>query len=321
MRYLWVLLLVLLFVPSPQAQVATSLGSGLFQCNSSGTAKVTATAQSGIGGTATLNCFMAGSGSLLPGCTVSASNTVQNCTNSFPPAGWTLAIAQGFDNGPIGPNEYTLGSASISTAHFHTGQHSWGTLVTGDGSDNSWGVNGGAVGIGTEFYISYWSYYDPNATLSTEHYFSAARTGTNDGCVADYGGNSGANTYVTTLVVQTLCGGSTWAFNDNNTTTHTLNAGTWEQDEWHFKPSSCSGSTVNSDGISQLWANGTLVINDVNIKIQDPTQGNPCSPAVNWSGMNAEAGGTFTYFINGTRTNPITSQFNAYIDDVIVLHK
>jgi hypothetical protein len=258
----------------------------------------------------TVSAPAAGGSSLLLGMTPSKMTV---------PPGWTVALTQDFESGKIGPNEYTFGSASVSTVQAHTGTHSWGARITGDGSDNSWGVMGPAVGIGTEFYISFYTYYDPNATLMTEHYFAASRTQAGgEGCTADYGGNSGATTYVTTLLVQMLCGGSNWAYGDNNQNSWTLNLGYWQQEEFHFKAPSCNGGTPNNDGSAQLYINGKLIIND-NGQFNDPAQGNNCS--ANWSGMNAEAGGVFTYLNNVGRIATIPSPFNAYIDDIIVLRK
>jgi hypothetical protein len=255
--------------------------------------------------------------SLLSGCTVSSSNS-SKCSL---PSGWTLAIAQGFETGSIGPNEY-LGAGgnanTISGTNPHTGSKSLACNISYDGATCQWAVFPQTVIAGSNhIYVSYWRYMDSNACGDTEIYFWDVYTGNrstffNVEDTQNY--TSPLNTCASSMQ-PAMIGDGTNIFADVTGKSWNLPKGTWEQVEGEYKGSTCTGGVSNNDGLYRLYINGQVVAQHVNFNL------NGCGTGTDSTGMAVEAGGVFTYLgTNGsTSITPPSGSFNVYIDDVILL--
>lgn len=264
--------------------------------------------------------------SLLTGCTVSASNA-PSCSI---PAGWSLAIAQGFESGAVGPNEQLVGTGtSISTVQAHSGSRSMQETISAEPAGNQspggdWLLNVGALGCCTngEIYMSWWTYLDPTAVMNTESVFAEYGV-PGEGVLMDtqnFTGKNLINTGISLFVspqTDVVPPGINAGFTGGN---FNLNLGTWEQEELYFKGSTCSGRASKNDGIMLFYINGQLRFR-LDSRYRDPN--NPNGP--NGGNLNGcvdmttnahiSAGGYWTYFAG----NPTT--FHKYIDDIIVLKR
>jgi hypothetical protein len=274
-----------------------------------------------------------GTDSLLHGATVNASNQPSVAI----PTGWQLAIAQGFESGSVGPNE-ELAFSSISTTRAHTGTHAMletiGSNSGGNTSPGGWWTfhttNVSCCANG-EVYMSIWSYLDSNAHIDTESIFASllTRDRTTQSLLMDTqsGAGTSANLWFSpqsnapnqidcTLVPgentgqPQNCGfyGQLW----------NLNLGFWEQEEFWWKESTCTGGVPNNDGFFRMYINGQLVYQvDKNHSgdRQNPMGGNMNGCVDMSNHPEIDAGGIFTYF------NPNPQTFNKYVDDIIVLKR
>lgn len=279
--------------------------------------------------------------SLLSGCTVNASNQ-PNCSI---PSGWSLVIAEGFENGSLGSTEAMDQNNSIVTNNPHTGSHSMKGHYGGDGDRVSWFLAAGNTGSFNELWISYWDYADPNAMYGNSDYFlvdinnpaGCGGQGQDFGYDAqDFTGN------LTPLSTSTIIGVSQGSTSSPSTcqgyyqystgSNLAMNAGSWRQVEIHFKPSttvstgsncndSNGGTYCNGDGEAELYINGQLQQRQLNANLNG---------SQSMAGTGIELGGTLTDFCDqgGTRAVPFSkcqanapTPFNRYIDDIVVLKK
>lgn len=213
----------------------------------------------------------AGNQSLLAGCVVTGTNesstaSVTGCLNTWPPAGWTFVKAQGFENG-LGAGEFSRGGA-ISTTQHHTGTHSWGAFIDGDGYTDAWGFS---PSMTTDIYASTWIYWDANAHIEVGNAFLFRLA-----CNACAG--AAHNQFQEFLVnfdnfghqvsISTAAQGLTLDFSPQGLYTppqfsskgYTIPGGSWEQQELWFHPNTCTNGVVNNDGFARFYRNGTLFI-------------------------------------------------------------
>jgi IPT/TIG domain len=237
------------------------------------------------------------------------------------PSGWSLVLTEDFESGSIGPNEFlgqnASGNPAISTTRPHTGSKSLQCAIGWNGAGCDLGVVPGAIGSSNHIYISYWRQVDPNACAAVEAYFAEVYTEGSGGGTGfmdemdndNYSSNPTCPAYMTPR----FYGDGAYMFNDaptQGTDVWYLPRGVWEQVEFEFKGSTCTGSTSNNDGLYRLWVNGTLTAQHVNFN----TSG--CAAGYNSAGMGIRNGGVWTQ-LNGA--NPANGTFNVYLDDVIVL--
>jgi hypothetical protein len=272
--------------------------------------------------------------SLLSGCTVNARN-VPSCSA---PSGWSLAVAQGFESGAVGPNE-ELQYSSISTSQAHTGTHAMVETISANGGNNQspggqWALNGAGVGCCArgEVYMSWWSYLDPTAKAQTESFFALMQvnngTGQSQALIMDTQNPNGGLTTNPNLWFSPQtgdptgveCSSSTDAPKPQNCSyygpTWNLNLGTWEQEELWIHESTCNGGAPNNDGFIRFYINGQLR-ETVDSNTRNPWNGGNINGCVDMSvNTMLEVGGIWTYFNPG---NPVT--WNKYVDDIIVLKR
>ena len=263
--------------------------------------------------------------SLLSGCTVSSLN-VPSCAT---PSGWTFVLADGFDSGVLGnPGifEYVYGSPGITTTKPHTGSHSIQGLIQNGNSEAGLGIFA-ATGTSNHIYISFWRYFDPNACGNQEIYFAAVETtATQFYDIMDTQGEPGS----CTSSMESVMLGDGYPFTDFSAPTPTagggggsysgtwnLPLGVWEQVEFEFKGSTCTGSTSNMDGFYRLYINGKLNVQHMNANL------NGCKANYSSAGMAVFAGQVFT-ICNASESNcntwpPGKGAYNVYVDDVILL--
>lgn len=234
-------------------------------------------------------------GALLSGAVVTSD--AQNCASSTisaaVPAGWKMLCARGFEVS-LGPNEALNTSngpnvpGGVSTAQAHSGNHSLGCTVAGDGSECEWRLTPGTGA--NEIYISYWEWFTggPQGTqaVSTDDEFEGgivvypgARhqdlrfdpTGENNSSYfsqglqpvfysegssyssACYGGVADSATNACREDGHNATGAV------QNTTYTSTSTGTWVQWELDLLPATCNGSTPNSDGRMTVYKNGQSV--------------------------------------------------------------
>lgn len=257
--------------------------------------------------------------SLLSGCTVSSSNS-PNCSI---PSGWTLAVADGFDNGALGSstNEYLVPGESITTANPHTGSDSLACNITGDGSACQLGIFPNTVTSGSNhIYLSFWRYMGTNACGDTEIYFWDVYTDSRStffNVMDSQNYTSPLNTCVSSMTPAMIGDGSDNIFADVGAppdVAWNLPKGTWEQVEGEYQGSTCAGSTSNNDGLYRVYINGQLITQRTNFNL------NGCGTGASSTGMAVEMGGIFTYLnaSNASIAAP-NGSFPVYIDDVILL--
>jgi hypothetical protein len=105
--------------------------------------------------------------SLLSGCTVPTSSNTPSCPGGFPPAGWTLVQAQGFETGNAGSNGI-LGT--VDGVRPHTGSFSVHGLINFNQAAAAVFLGGSSVGTYTKLYLSFWRYQD-TATVVNDEWF------------------------------------------------------------------------------------------------------------------------------------------------------
>jgi hypothetical protein len=299
----------------------------------SGTTTITATTSSGLTGSTALAISVASSSSLLAG------KTPANLAS--PPAGWSVALTQDFENG-IGPNE-ELAFSLISTAQSHSGSHAMQETITANAGGNQspggwWTFHTANVSCCTsgEIYMSWYSYLDPNAHADTESIFGDMQTNdrrtqallmdTQKCCATPatqmslwLSPQSGASN-------ATECpptpGGVADSPNPSNCGFYgpvwSLNLGTWEQEELWIHESTCTSGVPNNDGFVKFYINGQLVetVDKNNSHDRANPQGGDINGCVDMSNHpDLDLGGVFTYF------GPNPSTFNKYIDDIIILKR
>jgi hypothetical protein len=288
-------------------------------------------------------------GSLLTGCTVS-SNNQPSCGI---PSGWTLFVADGFENGSTASSsEYFLPAcancSAVDTANPHTGTHSLhGQNSTGWGDTLPQGHR--------EFYLSWYEYLDSNASLNDEMFAAHVKSQVNnwEEVVVDWCGDQGGsfNKGSCTVMLEPQGLGSNAHYGNLYGPSQTLPTGAWHQYEIHWvnNTATCSGGC--SDGTLQMWMDGAQWMNMQNVNLTG------AQDMYNTYGMTLEAGGHYTkllwlknctdtascqalvnaggpyacgaqigdgYGINVTIAQasvcpPTAPTFNRYLDDVVVL--
>jgi IPT/TIG domain/Putative Ig domain len=228
--------------------------------------------------------------SVLSGCTVSSSNTVNWGQNGCPSQstvtgqGWTAAYADNASSG--GPNGGVIyaGTATCAAPGSGHGSTSYCTTYTGDG--NQIAVSSPAV-TGSQFYMSFWDYVDSDALYSNSDYqnggFIPYWGSSTCGSAVTIGANSQNSLSLASYLTGTFipggsgtsgsgtnnCAGSP---NYNQSFTLPINAGTWRQYEILYVPNTmvtlpeqnpqptCAGSSQAGcgNGTLKIWVNGQL---------------------------------------------------------------
>lgn len=206
--------------------------------------------------------------SLLQGCTVSATNTVQACTYNYPPASWTQVDAQGFETGALHGFEQFSGDSSIGTGHPHTGTHDMEGTVNYTSTNIVMYETTGVLGTWNEIYISFWEFLPTTARFNDE--WDPVFLNSRD-AVDPFG------TYRQILPVN-FEDDITFAYNSPTTSvklelqgsagaldttisyipSKTYPVGVWTQWEIHIKPN--TPGQVN--GVYELWQNGVNIVED-----------------------------------------------------------
>lgn len=135
----------------------------------------------------------------LHGCTVSTTNTIRfsigGCIASLSGvqattggAAWTLAAAQGFDNGPVAPGQALAGSAVIDCtgAFAHTGSCADTVTYNTNSISNQWFFSQGQL-VGREYLLSFWD--NGHGELFNEEYVMNHHNKHNATCTPDGAGH------------------------------------------------------------------------------------------------------------------------------------
>jgi len=235
-------------------------------------------------------------------------------SNFTVPSGWTLVLTQDFESGSIGPNEYIVGGATITSVNPHSGTKSLANRVTFDSGGVQWGILQGVIGTSRHIYLSYWRYFDSNACGGVEIYFDNVYTNSRSGIfnvmdTDNYTGTTCSNN-LTTAFYSSSSSPSLDPNFDHNGGPYNLSSaqGKWEQVEFEFQ-GNVSSST---DSIVRLYINGVKIYEELNTNVNG---------SISAVGMAVEAGPLFTYIaLDGvTRIAPPNGAFNVYIDDIILL--
>lgn len=295
--------------------------------------------------------------SLLTGCTLSSGNVLQGCDNSAynglttggSANGWTIAAADGFDDGALANSRNeNLNGVSIECTFAHTGSCAIDGHTSTSNTNYQWNLNAGVVGTSHDVYISWWDYTD-NYTQSWNGQYRIAgvfdsggkgssyldrQSGTGQYCRNGIGPGSLYECQSAQLDDEVQCstcnGIDNWgpAFNFINRS--------WKQFEIHFKANTVTTPITGLDGNGELdfYVNGQLVFQKIgNINYYDMT------------GMKIRIGGYYgtlkgtdstgttcenpttaavrSYCVPFTACSPcpIPSDFTRYMDDIIVLKK
>ena len=338
-----------------------SMVGNIGTCNAAGSAVVTATVNTNLSGsTSPLNCTTPVSGtSLLTGCGVSASNTVnygsKGCPAS-PPAGWTVIQAEGFE-GTLHSNEVLVSGASVSSTQAHTGSNSITALYNSDQASVSVFISN-VFSSFTSIYLSYWDYTDSNALYANSDYFMFdLLNNIPNACGAKgqdifwngvlYNPANVASASQTQFEIGgqgntalAACQGFYQQGQDSNTLQ--MNAGTWRQYEFLITPSTmtassgvpgnppsnCSSPTQSGcgNGNMKVWVNGQLVQNRPNYNLNGTQVMAAASTVLQVGGnitsfdyTNVYRCVPFTYVKCQPPFPPAPSSYHRYIDDVILM--
>jgi hypothetical protein len=234
----------------------------------------------------------------------------QTPANLAVPTGWALVAKEDFEgqaydclNGGNGGGCYCSGAGCpITSSQPHGTGHSLQTNVVGSGFNNAFGK---VTPSATEYYISVWRFDAPGATLGADVYFARVRTNYPDGSQIDckFDPQDSDPDYITITAPGNLeCEGSGvnpfhnafWPEATAPGTSITIRPGQWVQYEYDYRPSSCTGSTMNGDGFFRFYQSGTL-----KVRIDSTTNAaghiGGCPSMNSAPTVNLESGGEFTY--------------------------
>lgn len=273
--------------------------------------------------------------SLLTGCTVNETNNSPSCAT---PSGWTLLTAEGFGGGkvngsgtlayynPVGNSPQVSSASGIG----HTGSYGLGCYVTGDNSYCGYTVSPGAV---NEIYVSYWEYLSSNAIIVEDFYVGEMKDSSQDlrfdpnppggqayqstGWVPEWY-SEGSNGSVACYPAPYGCttGGHGTVTTGAASVSGSMPAGGWHQWELDIKPSTCTGSTMNTDGFMAVYLNGQLVSEVTNAGITG------CPSLAGNSTITMEAGGFVSVAVEENSSNQCvtagssTATHNLYCDPI-----
>jgi hypothetical protein len=289
--------------------------------------------------------------SLLHGCTVSATNTINFGSGGCPsalPSGWTLITCEGFEGGklhttcdgkPISSLRLAFGT-SVSCIKGHTGSCSATGLVNAQGGGPSLYSNNSSFGT---VYISYWEWKDSNASMNDELFIADMRKSVNgtleQRILTERFNYGGFNSPFATIVIQPQGNhyGNIWG------PVVAFGAGTWYQWEVLYHPNTLG----KLDGMMQVYLNGTTLINKSGVNLNGTINmlnsaiqigGNYGKSVWTNNGERPNAGGTCStkptgkeagFWIGAFNANPINPgncspappRFNLNQDDVIITAK
>lgn len=328
--------------------VATVNGStGLASCvtTGTGTATITATYQT-LSGQSVLQCSPVSTTSLLTGCTVSSSNAVQTCTKSYPPAGWTPVVAQGFDAGSLPASQFasgTIGPANGTTCH--TGANCLGSFVTNDQAGAFWELLPGNIGSFASVYLSFYEWLDSNAVVNDELFVANLSQHVSGSLVQEmiidrfnFGPTYNiTNPYVSVEVQSNGGGGVTHLYGGPSPLN--LSAGAWHQWEIMWTPNTGSCSVPSGNGSVVIYRDGSQYTSISGVCLNGSAS--MTNGAVQAGGLNTKniwesstgscvgLGAGPTEIPGNGRTfaqiaaicPPLNPSYNRYIDDIIVLKK
>lgn len=318
-----------------------SMVGNIGTCKAAGSAVITATVNSNLSGSTNaltnnpIICVtaVAGGGNLsncvVTGSTPTSTASVTGCANSWPPAGWTLVIADGANGAQ--PSNVALAGITKKLPFGHSGANSYGLNLTGNGSEAGWYVSGSSLTTFSQVDISYWEYDDSNAMYANSDYYLVSLR-SNLAC-SGQGQAVGINAQLYNVPVNTAsvlkgaffsspvlgnpannaCQGAIWQQGFNMG----INAGVWRQYEFLiipnttetggqvFPPPNCnnlSPSTIGcGNGTMTVWVNGVQVVTYLNANLQGTqTLGSNSDTAV-------EVGGVMSSFSNMNFTTPCNS--------------
>ena len=290
--------------------------------------------------------------SLLSGCTVSESNSINfgsgGCRSALP-SGWTLMTCEGFEGGAThttcnGSAVSSVGlgyGTSITCSKGHTGSCSVVSNINGQGAGPSLYFGSGSFGT---VYISYWEWKDANALMNDELFVTDLRHVVSGSLqqeiVTDRFNSGGFNSSQDQLLIEPQ--GNHYGNIYGPTTS--FGAGAWHQWEVLYHPN----TPGNSDGAVQVYLDGITLINKSGVNINGtinmansgiqiggnygksvwtnnssrPNAGGACTSA---PGQGAEAGfwlGAFNASpINAGNCAPAPPTFNLNQDDIIIMGK
>ena len=253
--------------------------------------------------------------SLLSGCTVpTAANTVLCPTGvTYPPAGWTEVMAQGFE----GSVPQVIQGTVVTTNH-NGGTHALHALMQGDGSVLD--LFQEATSATGEFYMSFWDYNGPGATIGIDYEYGRLHVNASNGSLQKFafGPQPQGPSYLgTTAPFWGASESSCFSAGCNpigveqgfwqNANNESLNVGTWRQYEFYFKANTCSDNVPNADGAYTFYINGQVFIKNTNVNLVG------CFPFIG-SPVTLEAAGIMTALYygspDGTQCYPLGSAYS-----------
>lgn len=326
---------------SSSAPATASMNGNVATCLVAGTVKISASIGTVVG-TATLGCTTVGTASLLAG---------QTPATFVLPSGWTLVVKQDFESGLPSGQEIAVGAGGgINTVNPHTGTKSLQGLYNSDGQVIWWYLHNSIIGTANDIYVSYWNFFDSNATIPQELMLFLPRinpnlTTCNGTCqFVGYDWQTAAPPVVTAGDMVNVEGANStlgvipfhWETGKNLA----INGGVWVQFEMWYHPNTATCSTSvscgNQDGFIKLFVNGQLLEQTVCPSggitgCLNGAFGTGGSSTTMQANMDMSLGGVITAFCDSAHTiraNPFSScpssapsAFHRYIDDIIVIKK
>ena len=210
--------------------------------------------------------------SLLHGCTVSATNTINfgsNGCRSALPSGWTLKSCEGFEGGTTHktcdgksvPALVLAYGTTVSCSKGHTGNCSSVGFANSQGGGPAVYSNNGNFGT---VYISFWEWKDSNASMNDELFIADMRKSVNgilkQRIITDRFDWGGFNSPFALVVIQPQ--GNHYG-NISAPGGVLFGAGAWYQWEVLYHPN----TPGQLDGMMQVYLNGTTLINKSGVNL------------------------------------------------------
>jgi hypothetical protein len=228
-------------------------------------------------------------------------------------AGWTT-VAKGDFSGS-GTDCFATGGCycggsckvSVNAPHGATA-HANETDVAGDQFDSRIGV---VTGVATEYYASGYRLEAGAPTMGDDHMYAHVYThfpnGAFEECYMDPQDNF-IDYITTTAPAEFGCQGRDVFTAYNEAPSLTIQTGVYVQYEYWFRPSSCTGSTMNTDGFQRFYVNGVLLTQIDSTHMTDPGRVpgrmGGCPSMNTSSSMNIEFGGIFSFLSRSSGSLP-----------------
>jgi hypothetical protein len=224
-------------------------------------------------------------------------------------AGWTTVAKEDFEGTAedCGGGCYDSQSGILVTSvmSHSNGTHSMQVNVTGDANDSRFGV---VTASATEYYISGWRFDQGSPSQGADYYLSRLLQNFGSGPLQDckFDPQDSFADYITLSAdANLICEGphQHLNFDSQGHRQSVLMPNQWAQYESWYRPSSCTGSKMNTDGFFHQYKNGTEVVK-IDSTTVDKGHIGGCPSMNSGANMNMEFGGVMSYLMNSTTLSP-----------------